>query len=68
MVHSVGFANFIVWGLVAASVQIILFAIGCRALPRLPKELEANNIAVGLFLGLWAIAVGILNAASLVDG
>ena len=68
MVHSVGFANFIVWGLVAASVQIILFAIGCRALPRLPKELEANNLAVGLFLGLWAIAVGILNAASLVDG
>lgn len=67
MTHSVGVADFILWGLLAAGVQIGLFFGVMKIIPDAVAELEANNTAVGTFLCCLSIAIGLLNAACLVD-
>lgn len=65
MMHSVNLGNFVIWGLLAAVVQIGLFFVAMKIVPNSVAELESNNVAVGAFLCALSIAIGLLNAACL---
>lgn len=66
MTHSIGLLDFVIWGLLAATVQIALFFVVSRVLPDAVTQLEANNVAMGAFLCALSVAIGLLNAACLV--
>ena len=65
MLHSVGMLSFMIWGLAAAVIQILVYFAATHLIKDANQELLNNNVAVGvLFFGL-SISIGILNAASL---
>lgn len=65
MLQSVNLISFIIWGVAAMIVQILVYFIATLLIPKANFELANNNIAVGaLFFGL-SVAIGILNAAAL---
>ena len=65
MLHTVKLLDFVIWGMSAAVIQIMIYFIATLLIPNANQELRNNNIAVGiLFLGL-SVSIGILNAASL---
>ena len=65
MLHSVGMLSFMIWGLAAAVIQILVYFAATHLIKDANQELLNNNIAVGvLFFGL-SVSIGILNAASL---
>ncbi len=66
MTHSVNLGDFILWGILAAAVQIGLFFAVMRVIKDAVVELENNNVAVGAFLCALSIGIGLLNAACLV--
>lgn len=67
MTHSIGLLNFVLWGILAAAVQIGLFFAVIRVIREAVLELENNNVAVGTFLCCLSIGIGLLNAACLVS-
>ena len=65
MLHSVGMLSFVIWGLAAAVIQILVYFAATHLITEANAELQNNNVAVGvLFFGL-SVSIGILNAASL---
>lgn len=65
MLQSVNLLSFIIWGIAAMIIQILVYLIATLLIPKANQELVNNNIAVGiLFFGL-SVAIGILNAAAL---
>lgn len=61
--HSVGFADMLLWGMVALVVQVFTFIAVRILFPALVVDIPANKISKGIFLGMVAVVVGILNAA-----
>jgi len=53
----------VVWGSIAMFVQLIAFVLVSLLIRDLANQITANNIAVGVFFGGSAIAIGIINAA-----
>ena len=65
MLHSVGMLSFVIWGVAAAVIQILVYFAATHLIKDANAELLNNNVAVGvLFFGL-SVSIGILNAASL---
>ena len=65
ILHSVGMLSFMIWGLAAAVIQILVYFAATHLIKDANQELLNNNVAVGvLFFGL-SVSIGILNAASL---
>lgn len=65
MLHSVGMISFVIWGVAAAVIQILVYFAATHLIKDANQELQNNNVAVGiLFFGL-SVSIGILNAASL---
>ena len=67
MMHSLNLGNFVLWGLSAAAVQIVVYFSASRVMSNVAAELEQNNVAVGAFCCALSLAIGLLNAACLVD-
>lgn len=70
MANSVSFIDFIAWGIVAFVVQIITFFV-VKLVLKLKKEslsthITEGHVAYGVFAASIFIAVGMLNAASMV--
>jgi len=63
--HSVGFVDMLVWALVAMVVQILVFSLVRLFFKDLVKQIEENQPAAASLLAFFAIAIGILNAASM---
>ena len=64
--QSVQLVDFILWGVVAAVIQIALYHIATRLIIRnASRELANNNTAVGTLLAALSISIGLLNAACL---
>ena len=58
--------EFVMWGILAGIVQILSFTILRRFIVADVKgNIEAGNMAVAIYLAATAIAVGLLNAASM---
>ena len=65
MLHSVGMLSFVIWGLAAAVIQILVYFAATHLIPEANAELQINNVAVGVLCVGWSVSSGIVNAASL---
>ena len=61
MTHSLNILDFILWSAGA-------YFAATRLVPDASRELQQNNIAVGALYCALSLAIGVLNAACLVDG
>lgn len=62
--HSVGVVDLILWGLIGAAFQVIVFYLFELITPfKVIKEIPAGNVAVGIFASRLSIATGVLMAA-----
>jgi putative membrane protein len=63
--HSVSPLDMVAWGVIAMVVQLFVYAVTSRLVPRFREAIEAGRAAPAAFLGALAVSVGILNAASM---
>ncbi|AZS82690.1 MULTISPECIES: DUF350 domain-containing protein [Achromobacter] len=63
-VHA-SFVMFLVWGLAAMLVQIVVYVVVNKAIQGMNEAIEQNNIAMGGLIGSISLAAGIVNAACL---
>jgi putative membrane protein len=63
--HSVSWFDYLVWALVAATVQLAVAAVITRGLRRFGQLMVNDLKAAGIVLGGVHLAVGMLNAASM---
>ena len=56
---------FLVWGVAAMVVQLVVYAVVSRAIQGLHEAIEENNIAMGGLIGSISLAAGVVNAACL---
>ena len=64
--NSVSLADFLVWAIVALVAQSVAFAIvRYLFMPKIVARIEQNEVSAGIILGAVAIAVGLINAASM---
>ena len=65
VVNSISLLDTLLWSLVALVVQLIAFAVVRLMVPGIGKNVREGQVSSGIFLGAVAIALGILNAASM---
>ncbi|KPN72014.1 membrane protein [Neisseria sp. 83E34] len=63
--HSVNLPDFMLWGLGAAVIQILVYFAATRIVRDANEELVNNNVAVGALFCAFSISIGLLNAACL---
>ena len=63
--HSVSLVDFLLWGVAATVIQILVYFVCIRFVRNAPRGLAHNNTAIGALLCIAHLAIGILNAASL---
>lgn len=63
--HSVSLIDFILWGLGAAVVQVLVYFAVVFMVKEANEELIRNNVAVGALFGAISVSIGLLNAACL---
>ncbi len=59
------YAMFLLWGLAAMLVQIVVYVGVSQAVRGMNEAIEENNIAMGGLIGSISIAAGVVNAACL---
>ena len=62
---SVSPPDFVLWGVIAAVIQILVYFVATRFVKDAGGELARNIVAVGAFLGAVSVSIGLLNAACL---
>jgi putative membrane protein len=70
VLHSTASGTFIVlelavWGAIGLAGQLLAFLAVSFLIPRLRQGIEEDNVAYGIVLGAFSIAMGILNAGAL---
>lgn len=63
--HSVGIVDMLIWALIAMVVQILVFALVRLFFRDLVRQIEDDRVAAATLLALFAVAIGVLNAASM---
>lgn len=63
--HSVGYMDMLIWALIAMVVQILVFSLVRLFFKDLVRQIEEDQLAAATLLALFAVAIGILNAASM---
>ncbi len=63
--NSVALVDFVVWGLIAIVVQIVVFYLVRLPIPGISERIEKGEMASGLWLGAASLTGGLLNAASM---
>lgn len=63
--HAVSLVDCVLWGVVALIVQLFAFFAVRIVIPDLPGRIARDERAAGIFSGAIAIAVGLLNSASM---
>lgn len=63
--QSVSALDMVAWGGVALIVQIVVFFLVGKLVPRFPQAVAEGRVAGATFLAALAIAVGVLNAAAM---
>ncbi len=63
-VHA-SFVMFLVWGVAAMLVQIVVYVVVNKAIAGMNEAIEQNNIAMGGLIGSISLAAGIVNAGCL---
>lgn len=63
--HTNNIPQFVLWGVLAASLQVVVFLLACLLIRQVKHHIENGNVAVALALFFASVAVGLLNAAAL---
>lgn len=63
--HSVSLLDAMIWGMVAAVVQVLAFVIARVASGKLSQQIDDNVLSAGIFSAAIAISVGLVNAAAI---
>ncbi len=63
--HSVSVIDALIWGLVAAVVQVLAFFIANLVSRTLSKQIDDGVMSAGIFSAAIAISVGLINAAAM---
>lgn len=63
--HSVSALDALIWGLVAAVVQVLAYFIAAVAGRTLSKQIDDGVLSAGIFSAAIAISVGLVNAAAM---
>ena len=63
--QSVSPLDLVAWGVVALIVQIVVFFLVGKLVPRFSQAIRDGHVAGAAFLAALAVAVGVLNAASM---
>ncbi len=63
--HSVSLLDMLLWSAVALIVQLVAYALVRLMVPSVAQQMRDGQVSCGIFLGAVAIALGILNAASM---
>lgn len=63
--HSVSLLDALIWGLVAAVVQVLAYFIADFASGTLSKQIDEGVLSAGIFSAAIAISVGLVNAAAM---
>ncbi|MDQ8033504.1 hypothetical protein CEG14_17480 [Bordetella genomosp. 1] len=59
------FTMFLVWGVAAMAVQILVYALLSFCVRGMNEAIEENNLAMGALLGAISLAAGVVNAGCL---
>lgn len=65
LIHNDTLQKFVMWALLAMVVQLLTFLLVTRLVRRAAEHIASNNVAMGAFVGLLSLAVGVINAACL---
>lgn len=65
--NSVSLLDMLLWASVALVVQLLAYVLARMLVPTLARNIQAGEVASGVFLGALAIAIGLLNAAAMVN-
>ena len=65
IVHYAGIVQVLMWAVAAMIVQVLVFVVASRLMHTVRTEIEANNVAMGGFVGTVSLVAGIVNAACL---
>ena len=63
--QSVSMVDLLVWALIALVAQVIAYGLAAAVLPHLRKAIADDHVASGILLAALAVAIGLLNAASM---
>ena len=63
--QSAGVIDLVVWAAIAFVAQILAYAIATASVPHFRKAIADDHLASGILLAALAVAIGILNAASM---
>ena len=63
--HSVNPVDMLIWGIVALAVQVLVYFLVRRLLPRLNAHIPEDKVAPAILLAATSLAAGIINAACL---
>ena len=63
--QSVSTLDLVTWGGVALVVQVVVFLLVGKLVPKLTSAVKDGQVAAAAFLAALAVAVGVLNAASM---
>ena len=65
MGHTVSLFDAMIWGMVAAVVQVLAFVIARVASGKLSNQIDQNVMSAGIFSAAIAISLGLINAAAI---
>jgi putative membrane protein len=65
IIHSVSPLDMVVWSVVALVVQLAVFRLAEFALSGIGRHIEEGNVAAGITMATAALAIGVINAASM---
>jgi putative membrane protein len=63
--QSTSLVDLLVWAAIAFVAQVLAYVLAWAVVPHLRKALEDDHVASGILLAALAVAIGILNAASM---
>ncbi len=63
--HSISFLDMLIWAGIALAVQVMVFIVLRISFAGLCRGIENNEVAPAILLGVFSLAAGILNAASM---
>lgn len=65
--QSLSAADLLIWATIALVVQVVAYLLFVRMLPRFAAKVEEGSVAKSILLAAVAVAVGLINAASMVE-
>lgn len=65
MVHGANLVDFLIWGLIAALVQMLAYVAIRLIFRRMPEDIIEGRLAIAVMTAGVSVAVGVLNAAAM---